>query len=98
MKDAKSLKGRLGMTIDRPMATGGLFAALDLEREFFDETSVRVSDARLETERPSTALTMGVGGAFEIREGVTLRILGRYETSGSDASEFGGAVSVSGQF
>ena len=98
VKDAKSLNGRLGMTIDRPMATGGLFAALDLEREFFDETSVRVSDARLETERPSTALTMGVGGAFEIREGVTLRILGRYETSGSDASEFGGAVSVSGQF
>ncbi len=98
VRDAKSLRGRLGVTIERPMASGGLFAALDLEREFSDETSARVSDAKLETKPPSTAFTLDVGGAFEMREGVTLRLSGRYAASGSGTKEYGAAVSLSAQF
>ncbi len=98
VKDAKSLRGRLGVTIERPMASGGLFVALDLEREFSDETSVEVGDARLDAESASTTLRLGVGGALPLGESAALTLSGHYEASGSGTKEYGAAVSLSAQF
>ena len=99
VEKAWSARARAGFTLETGAGEGGrLFASADLEREFFDETSARVSDAKLETKPPSTAFTLDVGGAFEMREGVTLRLSGRYAASGSGTKEYGAAVSLSAQF
>ncbi len=99
VEDAQSSKGRLGVMVDAPMADGGgLFATLDLEQEFSNETSVEVSNLKLKTETPATAFRLGVGGAFSLGEGVAVRLSGHYETSGSGASEFGGGASLSVSF
>ncbi len=99
VEDASSAKGRLGVMVDAPMADGGgLFATLDLEQEFSNETSVEVANLKFKTETSATALRLGLGGAFSLGEGVTLRASGHYEASGSGTSEIGGGASLSVSF
>ena len=98
VEDAKSAKGVAGLTLEASMDGGGLFGTLDLAQEFTGDTSVKVSDSKLETDVESTSLRVGAGGAFAITESVSVRASGYYETAGSGNSEYGGGVDLNVRF
>ena len=75
MEDARSAKASVGATVETAAtlgdASGRLFGSLDVERELSDETTVEIvgeRTERLETTARPTALSLGVGAAFDAGE------------------------------
>ncbi len=98
MKDARSTKGRLGVTMERAAgpeeSPGRVFGSLDVEHEFSDETEVVVSGNKLGTKLRKTAVRVGLGGVFSLGEDVSLRASANYTTSGGNTNEYGGRVEL----
>ncbi len=98
VEDANSAKGTAGVTVESPVAGGGVFASLDVAQDFSGDTSVEVSGVKLKTDAESTSMRLGVGGAFTLMEGVSMRASGWYETSGSGNAEYGGGLDFGMRF
>ena len=81
------------------MGAGRLFGALDIEREFADETSVKVAETKLDTGVEATSARLALGGAFPILEGAaSLRASAHLAASGGDAREYGAALDIGMRF
>ena len=100
--DASSVKGRLGVMVETEVgsgeSSGRLFGSLDVEREFSDETEVKVGGEMLKTEVRPTAVRLGAGGVFEMDENVVVRATAGYRTSGSGTSGYGGGLELHVRF
>ena len=102
VEEADSVKGRVGVMMETEVGSGEtwgrLFASLDVEREFSDETEVKVGGELLKTEVRPTALRLGLGGAFAVDEDVVVRATGGYRASGSGTSGYGGGLELQVRF
>ena len=100
--DASSVKGRLGVMVEAEVGSGEtsgrLFGSLDVEREFSDDTEVKVGGELLKTEVRPTAVRLGAGGVFEVDENVVVRATAGYRTSGSGTSGYGGGLELQVRF
>ena len=99
-EEASSVKGRLGVMLETKVGSGdgAVFGSLDMEREFSDETSVKVGEELLKTEVRPPAVRLGLGGAFKVDENTLLRATAGYRTSGSGMSEYSGGLELQVQF
>ena len=102
VEEADSVKGRVGVMVETEVgsgdASGRLFGSLDVEREFSDETEVKVGGRMLKTEVRPTALRVGLGGAFAVAEDVVVRGTAGFRTSGSGTSGYGGGLELQVRF
>ena len=102
VEEADSVKGRVGVMMETEVGSGEtwgrLFASLDVEREFSDETEVKVGGELLKTEVRPTALRLGLGGEFAVDEAVVVRVTGGYRASGSGTSGYGGGLELQVRF
>ena len=102
VEEADSVKGRVGVMLEAEMGSGGtsgrLFASLDVEQEFSDETEVKVGEELLKTEVRPTAVRVGLGGAFAVAEDVVVRGTAGFRTSGSGTSGYGGGLELQVRF
>ena len=102
LEDARSVKGRVGVTVEKEVemgaASGHVFGSLDVERELSDETEVKVGEERLKTEVRPTAVSLGAGAVFDMRENVLLRAVAGYRTSGGGTSGYRGSLEVQVRF
>ena len=100
VEDVDSVKGRLGVMLETKVGSGGgaVFGALDMEREFSDETAVKVGEKMLKTEVRPPAVRLGLGGAFKVDENTLLRATAGYRTGGSGISEYSGGLELQVQF
>ena len=102
MEEADSVKGRLGVMVEAEMGSGGtsgrLFASLDVEQEFSEETEVKVGEELLKTEVRPTAVRVGLGGEFAVAEDVVVRATGSFRASGSGTSGYGGGLELQMRF
>ena len=102
LEDAGSVKGRVGVTVEKEVGTGAapglLFGSLDVEREFSDETEVKVGGQMLKTEVQPTAVSLGAGAMFDVRENVLMRAVAGYRASEGGASGYGGSLEVRVRF
>ena len=96
VEEADSVKGRVGVMMETEVGSGEtwgrLFASLDVEREFTEETEVKVGGELLKTEVRPTAVRVGLGGAFAVAEDVVVRGTAGFRTSGSGTSGYGGGL------
>ena len=69
-----------------------------MEHEFSDETEVKVGEERLKTEVQPTALSLGAGAVFDVREDVLVRAVAGYRASEGGASGYGGSLEVQVRF
>ena len=99
-EEASSVKGRLGVMLETEMGSGegAVFGSLDMEREFSDETAVKVGEEILKTEARPTAVRLGLGGAFKVDENTQVRATASYRTSGGGMSEYSGGLELQVQF
>ncbi len=99
VEDALSVSGRAGLAME---ASGGegvrLFGSVDAVHEFSEETSVDVSGSTLKASGPATSVRFGLGGAFALGRGTSLRVAGDYTAGGSDTSAWGGALNLTVHF
>ena len=79
-------------------ASGRLFGSLDMEREFSDETEVKVGGELLKTEVRPTAVRVGAGGVFHVDENIRLKAVADYRASGSGTSGYGGGLELQVRF
>ena len=105
VEDARSLKGRVGVGVEKmqgdAMDGTRLFGSLDLEQEFEAETEARVSGmspgssvTSLKAKAERTAYRLAVGGARVWGEGrYSLRGSVGYSASGGDNRDLGGGLS-----
>ena len=102
VQDAGSVKGRVGVTVEKEMGMGAvpglLFGSLDVERELSDETEVKVGEERLKTEVRPAAVSLGAGAVFDVREDVLLRAVAGYRTSGGGTSGYRGGLELQVRF
>ena len=102
VEEADSVKGRVGVMVEAEMGSGEtsgrLFASLDVEQEFSEETEVQVGRELLKTEVRPTAVRVGLGGAFAVAEDVVVRATGGFRTSGSGTSGYGGGLELQMRF
>ena len=102
VQDARSVKGRAGVTVEKEMGMGAvpglLFGSLDVEREFSDETEVQVGEQMLKTQVRPTAVSLGAGAVFDVRENVLLRAVAGYRTSGGGTSGYRGGLELQVRF
>ena len=102
VEEADSVKGRLGVMVEAEVGSGEtsgrLFGSLDVEREFSEETEVKVGRELLKTEVRPTAVRLGLGGAFAVDEDVVVRVTWGYRTSGSGTSGYGGGLELQVRF
>ena len=102
VQDARSVKGRVGVMVEKEVemgaASGRVFGSLDVEREFSDETEVQVGEQRLKTEVRPTAVSLGAGAVFDVRENVLLRAVAGYRTSGGGTSGYRGGLELQVRF
>ena len=102
LKDAGSVKGRLGVTVEKEVGAGAapglLFGSLDVEHEFSDETEVKIAGESLKAEARPTALSLGAGAVFDVRENVLMRAAAGYRASEGGASGYGGSLEVQVRF
>ena len=102
VQDARSVKGRLGVMVEKELemgaASGRVFGSLDVEREFSDETEVKVGELMLKTEVRPTAVSLGAGAVFDVRENVLLRAVAGYRTSGGGTSGYRGGLELQVRF
>ncbi len=99
-EEASSVKGRLGVMLETKVGSGdgAVFGSLDMEREFSDETAVKVGEELLKTEVRPPAVRLGLGGAFRVDENTLLRATAGYRTGGSGISEYSGGLELQVQF
>ena len=102
LEDAGSVKGRVGVTVEKEVGTGAapglLFGSLDVEHEFSDETAVKVGEQTLKAEAQPTALSLGAGAVFDVREDVLVRAVAGYRASEGGASGYSGSLEVQVRF
>ena len=102
VEKADSVKGRVGVMVEAEVgsgdASGRLFASLDVEQEFSEETEVKVGEELLKTEVRPTALRLGLGGEFAVAEDVVVRGTGGFRTSGSGTSGYGVGLELQVRF
>ena len=102
MEEADSVKGHVGVMVEAEMGSGEtsgrLFASVDVEQEFSDETEVKVGGQMLKAEVRPTAVRLGLGGAFAVDEDVVVRATGGFRTSGSGTSGYGGGLELQVRF
>ena len=102
VEEADSVKGRVGVMVEAEMGSGGssgrVFASVDVEQEFSEETEVKVGEELLKTEVRPTAVRVGLGGAFAVAEDVVVRATGGFRTSGSGTSGYGGGLELQMRF
>ena len=99
MKNAGSFTGAVGLAVETAPAGGPvLFGTLDVVQEFTTKTKTQVEDRVLEATAPATTMRVGVGGAFDLGDGASLRGSVGYETAGGGTNEFGGGLSLAVQF
>ena len=102
VEEADSVKGRVGVMVEAEMGSGEtsgrLFASLDVEQEFSDETEVKVGGQMLKTEVRPTAVRVGLGGEFAVDEDVVVRGTAGFRTSGSGTSGYGGGLELQMRF
>ena len=102
VQDARSVKGRVGVTVEKEMemgaASGRVFGSLDVEREFSDETEVKVRKKMLKTKVRPMAVSLDAGAVFDVRENVLLRAAAGYRTSGGGTSGYRGSLEVQVRF
>jgi len=98
VEKARSVKARAGFTLEKGEAGRTLFFSAGLVRELSDETSVGIDDVELKTAVQPSAVRLGLGGALPLGRNGTLTLSGHYESSGSEASEYGGSASLKVSF
>ena len=102
VEEADSVKGRVGVMVEAEMGSGEtsgrLFASVDVEQEFSDETEVKVGGQMLKTEVRPTAVRVGIGGEFAVAEDVVVRGTAGFRTSGSGTSGYGGGLELQVRF
>ena len=102
LEDARSVKGRVGVMVEKEVemgaASGRVFGSLDVERELSDETEVKVGEERLKTEVRPTAVSLGAGAVFDVRENVLVRAVAGYRASGGGTSGYRGGLEVQVRF
>ena len=102
VEEADSVKGRVGVMLEAEMgsgeSSGRLFASLDVEREFSEETEVKVGGEVLKTEVRPTAVRVGLGGEFAVAEDGVVRGTAGFRTSGSGTSGYGGGLELQMRF
>ena len=102
VEEADSVKGRVGVMVEAEMGSGEtsgrLFASLDVEQEFSEETEVKVGEDLLKAEVRPTAVRLGLGGAFAVAEDVVVRGTAGFRTSGSGTSGYGGGLELQVRF
>ena len=105
MKDARSAKASVGATVETAAklgdASGRLFGSLDVERELSDETTVEIvgeRTERLETTVRPTALSLGVGAAFDAGENALVTATAGWRASGGGSAAWSGALQLRLQF
>ena len=102
MEEADSVKGRVGVMLEAEMgsgeSSGRLFASLDVEREFSEETEVQVGRELLKTEVRPTAVRLGLGGEFAVAEDMVVRGTAGFRTSGSGTSGYSGGLELQMRF
>ena len=102
VQDARSVKGRVGVMVEKEMemgaASGRVFGSLDVEREFSDETEVQVRKKMLKTKVRPMAVSLDAGAVFDVRENVLLRAVAGYRTSGGGTSGYRGGLELQVRF
>ena len=102
VEEADSVKGRLGVMLEAEMgsgeSSGRVFASLDVEREFSEETEVKVGRELLKTEVRPTAVRLGLGGEFAVAEDMVVRGTAGFRTSGSGTSGYSGGLELQMRF
>ena len=103
--DVDSLRGRLGVTLETELGSGAasgpaalVFGSLAVEREFSDETQVKVGTETLTTELRPTALRLGAGGVLNLDENTQMRATVGYRTSGIGTDSYRGGLELQIQF
>ena len=104
--DARSAKASVGATVETAAtlgdASGRLFGSLDVERELSDETAVTVAGERtaerLETTARPTALSLGVGAAFDAGENALVTATAGWRASGGGDAAWSGSLQLRLQF
>ena len=93
------MTGRAGVGVEAPVGPGVLlYGSLDAVHEFSEETSTSVSDTLLTSSVASTAVRVGVGGAFVLDENTSLRAAADYTAGGSDTNAWGGSLNLAVRF
>ena len=98
--EARSLKGRLGVVVEREAdgSPNRLSGSLDVEHEFSDDMKVRMTGMDLTPEAEATWVRVGLNGSHGWGDGrYTLRGGVSYATSG-ESYEVGGGVSLEVRF
>ena len=103
VQDARSVNGRVGVTVEKEVemgtASGRVFGSLGVEREFSDETEVKVGGGEAED---GDSADGGVPWARErcsrCDEDVLLRAVAGYRTSGGGTSGYRGGLEVQVRF
>ena len=101
VEEADSVKGRVGVMLEAEMegaVSGRLFASLDVEQEFSEETEVKVGGEVLKTEVRPTAVRVGLGGEFAVAEDGVVRGTAGFRTSGSGTSGYGVGLELQMRF
>ena len=104
VKDAQSLKGRAGVGVEKVLDEAGmdgsrLFASLDVEQEFKEETEAMVSETSLKASAKKTRFRAAAGGARVWGEGrYALQGSLGYAAGGGDNRDFGGGLSFAIRF
>ena len=102
MEEADSVKGRVGVMLEAEMgsgeSSGRVFASLDVEQEFSEETEVQVGRELLKTEVRPTAVRLGLGGEFAVAEDMVVRGTAGFRTSGSGTSGYSGGLELQMRF
>ena len=102
VQDARSVKGRVGVMVEKEMemgaASGRVFGSLDVERELSDETEVQVGEETLKAAVRPTAVSLGAGAVFDVRENVLMRAVAGYRASGGGMSGYRGGLELQVRF
>ena len=103
VKDARSLKGRAGVGVEKVLDEVGmdgsrLFASLDVEQEFEEETEVMVSGTSLKASAKKTRVRAAVGVHVWSEGRYALQGSLGYTAGGGDNRELGGGLSFSMRF
>ncbi len=96
---AKSLKGTLGTRIDMAAGEAGAFwAAVDLDHDFKDKTSIAVPGDVLKAEMKPTWGRLGLGGEFRLSDMMTMSGNAYYAAAGGGNKDVGGSLALNVRF
>ena len=104
VEDAQSLKGRAGVSVEKMLDGAGmdgsrLFASLDVEQEFKEETEVMVSGNSLKASARKTRIRTAAGAVHVWDEGrYSLQGSLGYTAGGGGNRDFGGGLSLAVKF